>query len=49
MRDDLVLEEATLLNLLGHYREAIGLIDGRKFHPWEGAKERLWPDISSDV
>ena len=41
MRDDLVLEEATLLNLLGHYREAIGLIDGRKFHPWEGGEGKV--------
>ena len=40
-RDDLVLEEATLLNLTGRYREAIGLIDSRQFHPWEGGEGKV--------
>ncbi len=40
-RDDLVLEEATLLNLTGRYREAICLIDSRQFHPWEGGEGKV--------
>ena len=40
-RDNLVLEEATLLNLTGRYSEAIGLIDSRQFHPWEGGEGKV--------
>lgn len=40
-RDDLYLEYATLLNQLGRYREAIEMIDGRKFHPWEGGEGKV--------
>ncbi len=40
-RDDLVLEEATLLNLTGRYSEAIRLIDSRQFHPWEGGEGKV--------
>ncbi len=37
-RDDLTLEYASLLNLLGRHREALELLLGRKFQPWEGGE-----------
>lgn len=40
-RDDLYLEYATLLNLTGHYQQAMQLIDARKFHPWEGGEGKV--------
>jgi len=40
-RDDLVLEHATLLNMLGRYQEAKQLIDNRIFHPWEGGEGKV--------
>ncbi len=40
-RDDLVLEEATLLNQLGRYEEAKQVIDNRTFHPWEGGEGKV--------
>ena len=40
-RDDLVLEKATLLNMLGRYEEAKALIDNRIFHPWEGGEGKV--------
>ena len=40
-RDDLVLEKATLLNMLGRYEEAKLLIDNRTFHPWEGGEGKV--------
>ena len=40
-RDDLVLEVATLLNLLGRYEEAKAVIDRRTFHPWEGGEGKV--------
>ena len=40
-RDDLVLEKATLLNMLGRYEEAKGIIDNRIFHPWEGGEGKV--------
>ena len=40
-RDDLVLEEATLLNQLGRYEEAKEIIDNRIFHPWEGGEGKV--------
>ena len=40
-RDDLVLEEATLLNQLGRYEEAKEIIDNRTFHPWEGGEGKV--------
>lgn len=40
-RDDLVLEQATLLNQLGRYEEAMALIDGHVFHPWEGGEGKV--------
>lgn len=40
-RDDLYLEEVTLLNQLGRYEEAIQKIDARTFHPWEGGEGKV--------
>ena len=40
-RDDLVLEEITLLNQLGHYEEAMQKLDAHKFHPWEGGEGKV--------
>ena len=40
-RDDLVLEKATLLNMLGRYEEAKEIIDNRTFHPWEGGEGKV--------
>ena len=40
-RDDLVLEEITLLNQLGRYEEAMKKLDDRQFHPWEGGEGKV--------
>ena len=40
-RDDLVLEEITLLNQLGHYEEAMQKLDAHQFHPWEGGEGKV--------
>lgn len=40
-RDDLYLEYITLLNQLGRNKEALALIDARKFHPWEGGEGKV--------
>jgi len=40
-RDDLVLEEITLLNQLGRYEEAMKRLDARQFHPWEGGEGKV--------
>ena len=40
-RDDLVLEKATLLNLLGRHEESAALIAARQFHPWEGGEGKV--------
>ena len=40
-RDDLVLEEITLLNQLGHYEEAKTKLDAHQFHPWEGGEGKV--------
>jgi len=40
-RDDLYLERITLYNQLGNYEKAAGLIDSRKFHPWEGGEGKV--------
>ena len=40
-RDDLVLEEITLLNQLGRYEEAMRKLDNHKFHPWEGGEGKV--------
>ena len=40
-RDDLRLSYATLLNLLGRWREAQTYIEARHFHPWEGGEGKV--------
>lgn len=40
-RDDLTIELATLLNLLGRHDEALSVILGREFHPWEGGEGKV--------
>ncbi|MFV0331167.1 MAG: DUF5107 domain-containing protein [Dysgonomonas sp.] len=41
LRDDLCIERITLYNQLGRYKEAMGLITNRKFHPWEGGEGKI--------
>ena len=40
-RDDLCIERITLYNQLGKHKEAMELIDARKFHPWEGGEGKI--------
>ena len=40
-RDDLVLEEITLLNQVGRYEEAKQKLDAHIFHPWEGGEGKV--------
>lgn len=40
-RDDLLLEEVTLLNLTGQYQKAMEKLDAHKFHPWEGGEGKV--------
>lgn len=40
-RDDLLLEQITLLNLTGRYEEAMQKLDAHKFHPWEGGEGKV--------
>ena len=40
-RDDLVLEEITLLNQVGRYEEAMQQLDAHIFHPWEGGEGKV--------
>ena len=40
-RDDLVLEEITLLNQTGRFDEAKSLLDAHQFHPWEGGEGKV--------
>ena len=40
-RDDLSLEEITLLNQLGRFEEAKEKLDAHKFHPWEGGEGKV--------
>jgi len=40
-RDDLVLEEITLLNQCGKYAEAKKKLDRHQFHPWEGGEGKV--------
>ena len=40
-RDDLVLEEITLLNQTGSYLEAMTKLDAHIFHPWEGGEGKV--------
>ena len=41
LRDDLALEEITLLNQTGRYAEALQKLDARVFHPWEGGEGKV--------
>lgn len=41
MRDDMCVEYATLLNMLGKNKEAYDFIMAHKFHPWEGGEGRV--------
>jgi len=40
-REDLLVEFITLLNFFGWHQEALGLLLGRKFHPWEGGEGKV--------
>lgn len=40
-RDDLLLEEITLLNMTGDYVHAKDLLDNHVFHPWEGGEGKV--------
>lgn len=40
-RDDLLLEEITLLNLTGQYEQAMKKLDAHQFHPWEGGEGKV--------
>lgn len=40
-RDDLLLEEITLLNQTGQYEEAHKLLDAHQFHAWEGGEGKV--------
>ena len=40
-RDDLVLEEITLLNQVGRHEEAMRKLDNHIFHPWEGGEGKV--------
>ena len=41
LRDDLVLEEITLLNMTGEYGLAKTRLDAHIFHPWEGGEGKV--------
>ncbi|MDE6696073.1 MAG: DUF5107 domain-containing protein, partial [Muribaculaceae bacterium] len=41
MRDDLVLEEITLLNQTGNFKAAKEKLDRHIFHPWEGGEGKV--------
>lgn len=40
-RDDLLLEQITLLNQTGRYSQAKELLDSHIFHPWEGGEGKV--------
>ncbi|MDR2968637.1 MAG: DUF5107 domain-containing protein [Tannerellaceae bacterium] len=40
-RDDLYLEQITLLNQTGRFEEAKNMLDNRIFHPWEGGEGKV--------
>jgi tetratricopeptide (TPR) repeat protein len=40
-RDDLMIERAALLNLLGRHEEALDLVLTHHFHPWEGGEGKV--------
>ena len=37
-RDDLAVEFVTLLNRVGRHADAVAILAGRRFHPWEGGE-----------
>jgi tetratricopeptide (TPR) repeat protein len=37
-RDDLSVEHVTLLDRMGRHEEAVAILAGRRFHPWEGGE-----------
>jgi len=41
LRDDLYLERAALYNLCGKHQIALGLLEQRQFHPWEGGEGKV--------
>jgi tetratricopeptide (TPR) repeat protein len=40
-RDDLTIEQITLLNQLGRHEEALEVLLRRNFHPWEGGEGKV--------
>ncbi|MDO4994822.1 MAG: DUF5107 domain-containing protein [Bacteroidales bacterium] len=40
-RDDLLLEQITLLNQTQQYERAMHLLDSHQFHPWEGGEGKV--------
>ncbi|WP_431088828.1 DUF5107 domain-containing protein [Paenibacillus sp. 8b26] len=40
-RDDLFIENISLLNLLGRHEEALKALLNRQFHPWEGGEGKV--------
>ncbi len=40
-RDDLVIEQISLLNFLGRHAEAYQMLLARNFHPWEGGEGKV--------
>lgn len=40
-RDDLYLEYITLYNALGRHEQALEMLLGRQFHPWEGGEGKV--------
>lgn len=40
-RDDLYLERIALYNYIGNNKKALGLINKRQFHPWEGGEGKV--------
>jgi len=40
-RDDLMIEYITILNMLGQHQQALDLLRGRQFHPWEGGEGKV--------
>lgn len=40
-RDDLYLEQCTLLNQLREHQKALTLLESRQFHPWEGGEGKV--------
>ncbi|OCT15392.1 DUF5107 domain-containing protein [Paenibacillus pectinilyticus] len=40
-RDDLYVEYITLLNALGYHEKAVGALQARIFHPWEGGEGKV--------